>query len=67
MEIIVNLKSIRQQKGLSQNQLARALEMSLTNLRLIETKQAKSIPFDTLKKLCTVLDCEPGDLLKLEK
>ncbi len=67
MKIEVNLKAIRENKGLSQDRLARKLEMTPGNLRLIESAKAKSIPFETLAKLCETLECEPGDLLKLGK
>ena len=63
MAVKVKLKEIREAKGLSQNEVARALEMSVNNIQRIEYMTAKSIPFDTLDRLCEVLECEPGDLL----
>lgn len=63
----VRLKELRERKGLSQNGLARALEMSLANVQKIEYGKAKAIPLDTLEKLCLILDCEVGDLLVLVK
>lgn len=63
MSVKINLKEMREARGFSQNQLARALEMSLANVQKIEYQKAKSIPLDTLEKLCEVLQCEPGDLL----
>ncbi|HEY9701635.1 MAG TPA: helix-turn-helix domain-containing protein, partial [Allocoleopsis sp.] len=66
MKININLKPLRQEKGISQDKLARELDMTPSNLRAIEGKKAKSISFETLAKLCEVLECEPNDLLKLE-
>jgi putative transcriptional regulator len=63
MPVIVKLKEMRAAKGLSQNALARALEMSLGNIQKIEYNKAKSIPLDTLDNMCRILDCEVGDLL----
>ncbi|BDA76599.1 hypothetical protein CAL7716_107650 (plasmid) [Calothrix sp. PCC 7716] len=60
--IVFKLKEVRTGKGLSQNELARLCEMSLTNIRKYEQGKMKSIPFDTLALFCKVLDCEPGDL-----
>jgi putative transcriptional regulator len=37
--------------------------MSLQNIQRIEYGDAKSIPLETLDKLCEILDCQPGDLL----
>jgi putative transcriptional regulator len=63
MVVEVRLKEIRNARGISQNELARRLEMSLTNVQKIEYGQAKSIPLDTLDKLCKILQCEVGELL----
>jgi putative transcriptional regulator len=63
MPVEVRLKQLREDKGLSQNALARQLEMSLANIQKIEYGKAKSIPLDTLEKICLALDCEIGDLL----
>lgn len=65
MPVEVRLKRLREAKGLSQNALARHLEMSLNNIQKIEYNKAKSIPLDTLEKLCIVLECEIGELLVL--
>ncbi|MEH2033761.1 MAG: helix-turn-helix domain-containing protein [Nostoc sp.] len=67
MPVEIRLKQIREAKGLSQNALARQLEMSLANVQKIEYGKAKSIPLDTLEKICLTLDCEIGDLLVLVK
>lgn len=58
----VLLKEMRTKRGLSQNELARKIEMSLNAIQHIEYK-ARAIQLDTLDKLCEVLDCQPGDLL----
>lgn len=62
MAVKVLLKEIRAKRGLSQNELARKIEMSLNAIQHIEYK-AKAIQLDTLGKLCEALDCQPGDLL----
>ncbi len=67
MPVKVLLKEAREAKGFSQNALARALEMSLANVQKIEYGKAKSIPLDTLERMCVVLDCEISDLLKFVK
>ncbi|MFB2772082.1 helix-turn-helix domain-containing protein [Pelatocladus sp. BLCC-F211] len=67
MPVKIKLKQLREDKGLSQNALARQLEMSLANIQKIEYGKAKSIPLDTLEKICLALDCEIGDLLVIVK
>jgi len=63
MTVKIKLKELRNAKEISQNELARSLEMSLANIQKIEYNKAKSIPLDTLEKLCKALDCQVGDLL----
>ncbi|OWY63723.1 hypothetical protein B7486_51440 [cyanobacterium TDX16] len=62
MPVKVLLKEMRIKRGLSQNELARKVEMSLNAIQHIEYK-ARAIQLDTLAKLCEALDCQPGDIL----
>jgi putative transcriptional regulator len=63
MTVKIQLKEVRTARKLSQNELARRLGMSLNNVQKIEYGDAKSIPLETLDKLCKVLECHTGDLL----
>lgn len=63
MTVKITLKQVRKARNLSQNKLANLLGMSLQNIQRIEYGEAKSIPLDTLDKLCEVLNCQTGDLL----
>ncbi|MBW4450051.1 MAG: helix-turn-helix transcriptional regulator [Spirirestis rafaelensis WJT71-NPBG6] len=64
VHIVFRLKEIRNQKEISQNELARQCEMSVTNIQKYEQQKMKSIPFDTLALFCQVLNCQPGDLFE---
>ncbi|NJM68149.1 MAG: helix-turn-helix domain-containing protein [Acaryochloris sp. RU_4_1] len=63
MTVKILLKELRTARNLSQNKLARLLDMSPQNVQRIEYGEAKAIPLETLDKLCSVLDCQPGDIL----
>ncbi|WP_013325675.1 helix-turn-helix domain-containing protein [Gloeothece verrucosa] len=63
MSVEIRLKEIRQSRQLSQNKLARLLEMSLANVQKMEYGKAKAIPFETLDKLCKILECQVGELI----
>jgi putative transcriptional regulator len=63
MPVKVELKTIREKRKISQNALARSLKMSLNTVQRIESNKVKSIPFDTLDKICVALNCEIADLL----
>jgi putative transcriptional regulator len=63
MTVKILLKQVREARNLSQNKLAQLIGMSLQNVQRIEYGDAKSIPLETLDKLCEALSCQPGDLL----
>lgn len=60
----IRLSQVREERGVSQDQLARMIEQSRTNIQNIERGRAKSITFATLGKLCAALECQPGDLFR---
>jgi putative transcriptional regulator len=63
MTIYIRLKELRKQKKMTQESLARAMNMSLAAVQNIEYQKNKSVPFDTLEKICEVLGCDLSSLL----
>lgn len=63
----VRLKEMRSRAGLSQNQLAKKIDMTLGTVQDIEYGKQKSITYSTLEKLCMALSCQVGDLLVLAR
>ena len=49
------------------NTLAELVDITPQNLSVLKTGKAKAIRFDTLEKICEVLDCQPGDILAFSK
>ena len=47
--------------------LAKTTGISHTTLWRLKKGKAQGINFITLEKICQALECEPGDILKLEK
>jgi len=64
MAIIVNLDVQLAKRKMKLNELSERVDISVQNLSVLKTGKAKAIRFSTLDKLCTVLDCTPGDLLE---
>ncbi|BAZ18739.1 XRE family transcriptional regulator (plasmid) [Calothrix sp. NIES-4071] len=62
--IYVKLKEIREARGFSQEGLARAVGVSLNTMQRWEYNLIRSASFDTLEKLCEVLECKVEDLLE---
>lgn len=46
--------------------LAEAAELSTSVVSGLTSQRAVQVRFDTLYKLCRVLNCEPGDILKID-
>lgn len=44
--------------------LAAEIDITPANLSILKTGKAKGIRFETLSKICEVLDCQPGDILE---
>ncbi|OJG78199.1 HTH 3 family transcriptional regulator protein [Enterococcus pallens] len=49
---------------MSSNELAKKIGIAPANLSILKTGKAKGIRFNTLEKICTVLECQPGDILE---
>ena len=67
MPIIVNLDVVLAQRKMRLNTLAELVDITPQNLSVLKTGKAKAIRFDTLEKICAVLECQPGDLLAFSK
>ena len=67
MAIITNLDMMLAKRKMSLTQLSKAIGISLTNLSLLKTGSVKGIRYETLEKICIVLDCQPGDILEYRK
>jgi len=46
--------------------LAAQIGISEQNLSMLRQGRVKGVRFETLDKICEVLDCKPGDLLDRE-
>ena len=66
MPIKVTLDEVMQRRGISLTQLSQAVDITLANLSILKTGKAKAMRFSTLEAICTVLDCQPGEILSLD-
>jgi putative transcriptional regulator len=64
MPITVNLDVMMAKRKMSLNELSEKVNLTLANLSILKTGKAKAIRFSTLEAICSVLDCQPGDLLE---
>ena len=64
MSIIVNLDVMMAKRKMSLNELSEKVGLTLSNLSILKTGKAKAIRFSTLETICSVLECQPGDILE---
>lgn len=67
MPIIVNLDVMMARRKIKMKDLADEIGISQTNLSLLKNSHVRGIRFNTLEKLCEVLECQPGDLLEYKE
>ena len=63
MPIRITLDAMLAARGLTAKHVAAAIGVSETHLSQFRSGKVKGVRFDTLAKLCAVLQCKPGDLL----
>lgn len=64
MAIVVNLDVVMAKRKISLNELSGKVGLTLSNLSILKTGKAKAIRFSTLEAICSVLKCQPGDILE---
>ena len=63
--IKINIKDILKEKGKSKYWLVKETELNYQSISDIMNNQTTAIRFDTLEKLCNILDCTPNDLFTI--
>jgi len=67
MKIVINIDVMLAQRKMKLNTLSEKVGVSVTNLSLLKTGKAKGVRFSTLVAICEALDCDPGDIITLDK
>lgn len=64
MSIIVNLDVMMAKRKMSLGELAAKIGITQANLSILKTGKAKAVRFNTLNAICTILECQPADILE---
>ncbi|WP_072374940.1 helix-turn-helix transcriptional regulator [Hyphomicrobium sp. NDB2Meth4] len=64
MTIVVNLDVMLARRKMRSKELAERIGITEQNVSLLKSGKVKGIRFDTLERICAVLDCQPGDILE---
>ncbi|WP_075181454.1 helix-turn-helix transcriptional regulator [Pantoea sp. 1.19] len=66
MAIKIRLDELLKARGITSKELAKEIDITEANLSILKSGKARAIRFSTLEKICTYLDCQPGDILTYE-
>lgn len=62
--IIINIDVMLAKRKMRSKELADKIGITEQNLSILKTGKAKAIRIETINVICSVLDCQPGDLLE---
>ncbi|MCK7612788.1 helix-turn-helix domain-containing protein [Roseibium sediminicola] len=63
MPIIIELDVMLARRKMRSKELAERIGITEQNVSLLKSGKVKGVRFETLEKICDVLDCQPGDIL----
>lgn len=66
MPIVVTLDIMLAKRKMRSKDLARQVGITEQNISLLKSGKVKGMRFETLDKICEILECQPGDLLVYE-
>lgn len=61
-----NLRVVMAQRAINQAKLNERSGVSLPTIGKLFRNETKQVDLDVLNKLCRTLECQPGDILKME-
>jgi putative transcriptional regulator len=64
MTIVVTLDVMLAKRKMRSKDLAERIGITEQNVSLLKSGKVKGMRFDTLDKICKVLQCQPGDILE---
>ena len=65
--IIFNIDIMLARRKMTLTELSEKVGITMANLSILKTGKARAVRVDTLNKLCTALQCQPGDLLEFRE
>lgn len=66
MPIVVHLDVMLARRKMRSRELAERVGITEANISLLKSGKVRGVRFDTLSRICDVLQCQPGDLLAWE-
>jgi putative transcriptional regulator len=66
MPIVVHLDLMLARRKMRSRELAERVGITEQNISLLKSGKVRGVRFDTLARICEVLQCQPGELLSWE-
>ena len=67
MPIIVNLDVMLARRKMRSKELAARIGITEQNVSLLKSGKVRGMRFETLEKICEVLNCQPADILEYRR
>ena len=67
MAVSLRLDRVMADRKISLNELSEKVGISNVNLSNLKTGKVKAVRFSTLDAICSVLNCQPGDILEYRR
>jgi putative transcriptional regulator len=64
MPIIVTLDVMLARRKMRSRDLAQHVGITEQNISMLKSGKVRGVRFDTLERICQVLECQPGDILE---
>jgi putative transcriptional regulator len=66
MPIIVDLDIMLARRKMRSKELASHISLTEQQVSLLKSGKVRGMRFDTLSRICLVLECQPGDIIRYE-
>ena len=64
--VSVHLDAVLADRGMTLTELADRVGVTVVNLSVLKNGRAKAVRFSTLTRICRELECQPGDILRVD-
>ncbi len=64
--VTCHLGELLEHRDMTLTELAARVGVTVVNLSVLKNDRARAVRFSTLTAICDVLDCQPGDIFRVE-
>lgn len=62
--IVINIDVMLAKRKMSVTELSERVGITIANMSVLKNGKAKAIKVDTLDRICSALECQPGEVLE---